>query len=531
MILRPTGERGQAVRWDGGVTHQERGNRVGQASVRSLVQNLLRQPGFTRHTGWGGGVQRSELARSAHRMFDAEWVARGQSRLAAPDQGLSDRQEKVAREILQALEPRLMLIAVVTADLLAQVAQECERTGAPVTLDQISGRCTSAATTHVRRYGRAPTDPELAGTARRLATKVAANVTRCSADEFEDRYGQLFETEWRRQGGLNLAAFPPSLLLLGQDQRPPLIRRGARETDACGTDRSVYGRYASYRPPAPGQRVPFRSRAERCTEPVTLRSTSRDVAAEEVHRACLPYGLEQHSHRTVLRGTHHGLSFEWQDNRPALGRDLADRCVQLRCADELDVAETVRRLLQGRMARRNRPAGPTPSTLDVEGLHWAVDGYDPSLLAGHLDRVTKVITKRLWKAVHGLELYVEEHMCSCSLKAVVGVALDRAVPAARARWDDDEVCWDPTPPPGIPSPADNPSGPSDLIEAQNRTCELLIRQPQVARALLTLQPGWRTSYRELVAEDPHTYLSADEFARWCKDLVPGAHDHHDEEAQ
>lgn len=504
---------------------------MGQASIRSLVQHLVRGHDFTQFTGWGGGVQRSELARSALRMFDAEWATRGERRLTSHDDRLSDRQERVARAVLHGLAEPLFLIAAMSADLLTRVGEDCEGAGIAVSLDQISGRCTSAATAHVRRHRRAPTVEELVDAAQRITAKVSETVPRrWAAEQFGAHFGQVYDAQWRCRGELNLAAYPPSRLLLGHDARPPLTRPGARETDACGTDRSVYSRYASYRPPARGQRVPFRSRAERCTQPVSLRSTSRDVATEEIHRACLPYGLDQQVHRVVLRGTHHGLFFDGQGARSAVGEDLSGRCVPLRRVDEVDIAETVRRILQRRIPRRSRAAAATRAVLDMEGVHWAVDGMDPSLLAGHLDRVTRIVTRRLWKALHGLELYVEEHICSCTLQAVVSVALDRAVPAARLSWDDDG-CGSARLGPASEDPqaAVAIREATALLEAQNRTCELLMRHPEVASALLTLQPGWQAGYLELVAADPHAHLSPDEFARWCRDVVSGAQDP-DEEA-
>lgn len=501
--------------------HDERGDRVGPCSARSLVQALLRDPAFARFTGWGGGVQRSELTRSALRMFDAEFVTRGEARVSSHHDLLSARHERVAREVLVDLTGPLVLVATMTAGLLTEVAQQCEAAGVAVSLDQISGRCTSAATSHVRREWREPTRAELVDAADRITNKVLASVPRLwSAEQFEARFAPQYDAQWRCRGGLNLAAYPPSLLLLGHDERPPLTRRDSQETDACGTNRSVYSRYASYRPPGRGQPVPFRSRATRCTQPVTLRSTSRDVASEEVNRACLPYGLDQQSHRTVLRGTFHGLAFDGEGTRTAVGEDLSGRCVPLNRANEVDIAETVRRVLQRRYPRRSQAPAAT-AIPEMVGMHIADDGLDPTLLAGQLDRVARVVTRRLWKALHGLELYVEEHICSCSLKALVSVALDRAVPSARLGWND------PCGGPSTETASDlfhltaEAGAAAALLEAQNRTCELLMGHPDIASAVLTLNPGWRATYLELVAGDPDSYLPADEFARWCRDVVPG----------
>ena len=488
---------------------------MGHTSIRISVETLLRRHAFTQYTVWGGGVQRSDLSRSALRMFKGDWTARGEPSLASWDQTLNDRQATLAAELIDGLEPRLLLIAEWTAKLVALVSRECKEVGLAVYLDRISGRCCSAVTSHVRRCAEGPSEQELQAMARRVIAVTAAGLPRSSADEFESDYGQLYEVEWTNRGKLNLAAYPPSLLLLGSDHRPPLVRRdGRQDTDMCGTDRSVYSRYTSYRPSAPGTRVPFRSRSERCVQPVTLRDRARDVGEEVVRRACQPYGVGQNCHRSVLRGTYYGLTGDWQTDLPATGTNLDRRCVSLRCTDEQDVAETVRVLLRRRCARH---ATASHRGIDVDGQHWTVDGDGPASFVGHLDRVTQVVMRRLWKAIHGLELYVEEHMCSCALTAAVAVAVDRAVPAALARWEE------PLDGQGILNPPTDQT--AARFDAQDRTCELLMRQPEAAKALLLLQRGWRSAYLSLVAADPGSYLSPDEFAIWCLDMVPGARDH------
>lgn len=490
---------------------------VEHTSVRTLIQTLLAGASFAGHTRWGGGVQRSELGRSAARMFDAEWSARGESRISH-DTRLSRRQAEVAAALLRHLEPLLMSIAQSTARLVVLVGDECAKADRPTYLDRFSGRCCSAATTHVRRYGRAPDDAELQVLAHRVAVNVLNEMPRCSASEFASRYAAIYDQEWARSGEANLIANPPSLLLLGTDRRPALVRLGrTRESDICGTDRSVYGRYASYRPPAPGQRTPFRSRSGRCVQPETPRERDRDVADEEVWRACQPYGLAQGSHRSVLRGVHHGLSWDGRGSLLPEESDLSRRCVVLRCSDEQTVAEAVQRLVALRMARRSYTTVPATGGIDVEGQHWEID-TEVNLFAGMFDRAAEIVMRRLWKATHGLEMYVEEHMCSCSLASTVAVAIDRAVPAAlphaRGRGDDP---WALTP------NEQTLTAPPELaaaLEAQNQTCDLLMRHPDSAELLLTQKAGWLSVYEDLVADEPDRYLPPDEFAQWCRDVVP-----------
>ena len=165
---------------------------MGQASIRSLVQHLVRGPDFAPFTVWGGGVQRSELARSRLRMFDAEWANRGERRPNSHDDRLSDRQALVAWAVLQGLAEPLLLVAAISADLLTRVGEDCERARIAVSLDQISGRCTSAATAHVRRHWRAPTLEERADAARRITANVSESLPRrWSAEKFGVHFGPV----------------------------------------------------------------------------------------------------------------------------------------------------------------------------------------------------------------------------------------------------------------------------------------------------------------------------------------------------
>ena len=114
---------------------------MGHTSIRISVETLLRRHAFTQYTVWGGGVQRSDLSRSALRMFKGYWTARGEPSLASWDQTLNDRQATLAAELIDGLEPRLLLIAEWTAKLVALVSRECKEVGLAVYLDRISGRC------------------------------------------------------------------------------------------------------------------------------------------------------------------------------------------------------------------------------------------------------------------------------------------------------------------------------------------------------------------------------------------------------
>lgn len=496
---------------------------MSRASVRTLVEDLVREPPIAEHTVWGSGVQRSELSRAAQRLLKSEWKQLGHRAWASIDAPLSRTQHAGVAELLRDLRPTVVLLAATSADLIARVRHLCAASDPRwLGLDSVSGRCSSAAASHLRRHGRPPTPTELHEMALSVLDAASAAPSLLPAAEFSALYAGMFEDRWRAQGGPNLSMFPPSALLLGRDRQPPLVRprHAPRETDADGTDRSVYSRYVSYRPPGTTHAVTFRSRATHCIQPVTRRPRERGVAAEEVLRACLPYGLVHQSHRCVLRATHHGIDLDLDaTGSTGAGASLRTSCVTLGCADTDDISETVRQLLAYRLAESRRSAAAPAGILDVEALHWSVEGYQLPVTSAHMDRITRVIMCRLWKALHGLELYVEEHMCSCSLIKAVSVAVDRAVPAALhqsypTRNTDSDPDGD--------SPAQAASSVTRLIEAQNRTCDLLAHHTDLARRLLLLQPGWGTAYADLVAHHPEQYLSPAEFAEWCREVVPGS---------
>jgi len=430
-----------------------------------------------------------------------------------------------AARIIGELEPTLCMLAEASAIVIQAIQSECrgQTDSRHVSMEAVSGRSTSAALHHVLARGRLPDRQEAKGLAEDILAAVRAIPETMSAAHFEAVFHELYEVQWRAEGALNLTAFPPSSLLLGRDVRPPLTRPpGApAETDAYGTDRSVYSRYASYRPGDPASRPPFRSASSRCVQPVTRRQ-HRDVAAETVHNACLPYGLRQESHRAVLYASHHGLGLAEHPGQADAGvgnrRDLRRVCVELRVDTADDVTEMVRQL-----ARDRTIGGRTPGhTTLIEAEHWAVDGCRPDQFAAHLDRITQVVIRRLWKALHGLELYVEERICSCSLEMTIKVSLQRAVPAALAQWDAPAMDAAEGPELAPEQDLDRLMDAQRLVDAQNATSDLLMRNSTVATQLLLLQPGWQDVYDELVTADRRRYLSSTEFARWCREVVPGA---------
>lgn len=489
-------------------------------SVTSLVRRMVDAEEISRHARWGSGVQTSELVRVTLRAFRRAWKGRGEAHLSMTEP-LSDRQQDLARDILNDLCPQVALVAQTTAQLIAGSVAAARAEALAVTMDQLSGRCATSAARYVERVGAAPEGPEVAELAAAVIQRVKDTTTPMSRESFAGAYAAAYDAEWASRGTANLAAYPPTQLLVGCDERPPLAgSTGTRENNLTGTDRSVHSRYCAYQPHRP---VPFRSRSLNCTQSETRRSPSRDVGREEVCRACAPYGLLSPAHRATLRGTLFGLTDDLhstQGSRTELAVD--GYCATLTHDGETYVALVVHRIVRQRLAPRQSHGG-SGGTLPLreDGASWTddVQGLTPA----HLDRIAIVVMRRVWKALHGLELHVEEPACSCSLQATVKVSLDRAVPAALHRWDDAMFRCGSADAAG-PEALDSEACLESLIERQNATFKLVADRADIARDIVAGRAGWRIAYTELTASTPERYFSPEEFAEWCREVVPGVAD-------
>ncbi len=130
--------------------------------------------------------------------------------------------------------------------------------------------------------------------AQQLAGKVKARPTAAAtgapyaADEFYEAFSDHFLSSWERDGERSLRDYAPSEILLGSDERPPLVIGRTARSWFDGTDRSVYHRY----------RLSFRASA---AGPGGTHRLDRDEAAlAEIKRACQGYGLSRPEHRTAL---------------------------------------------------------------------------------------------------------------------------------------------------------------------------------------------------------------------------------------
>lgn len=515
------------------------------ASVAALLQHMVRGPAIARYTTTRTGVQRSELTKVARRLFRIGWQPYRADYLDLDRPVPHSRREQVDT-VLAAVEPRLIEIAGLTAAVLAEVERQVRTRGLPLRCDAVSGRATSAASSHLIDGG--VVDEVTAAT---LAALVIARATRAARptgpDEpltpsaFAESLSDAYDACWHTVGERHLADHPPSRLLLGADRRPDLTHRAVTpDNHLSGTDRCVFHRYHLVKdltpdddPALPRPKVPYRSEAKRCRHPGTLRPLPRDVAREEVTRACAPFGLDHPGHQRALTAVHNGVVLppaEGDSDPAAVAARASFRTVTTSCLllDESTDEQTVSQAVTGLLDRTVQPSSKRRRSDDdtprPDGLSLVDTTVNAHTLAGQPDRVTLVLVRRTWLAMHSFEVHLAEPMCSCSLIAALRTAIQRAVPDAlrhhRTQLEDALNRY---------APAIDEAGPGTpaleaaqaCLDRENATSTLLLGAPD-AKDILLLTPGWRARYVTLVRQEPTRYLSADDFRDWCLGAVPGA---------
>lgn len=289
----------------------------------------------------------------------------------------------------------------------------------------------------------------------------AHRVRPMDAPAFAAAHTRRYDELWRRDGEPALATFPPSYLDLGSDARPPLVADdGGRNDWTRGTDRSVYHRYRLALKPR-GNARSWCGHPD-CTAP--WQRPTADPGADEVARACQPYGLAQPAHRQLLRSVHAGFGTDVPD-APRDWRAVLTPCsaVDVEAAtDEVIVNAAV-----GAWASWRR------GTL---GRLLADELGD---LAAYHHVVARVASRRGWMSLHGRESSDAPAARRCWLRGLVSNALYRqAAPSLRA-WA-------------------RGGAPEEAPLRRESTIDLLGRTPTVAVALRDGSEGWREQYLALV---------------------------------
>lgn len=136
--------------------------------------------------------------------------------------------------------------------------------------------------------GEPVSDTELAAVASTYLDNRPTRGRMLSRDEFA-QYEPRFLRLWERTGACHIAEFRPSSLGLGDDERPPFVRK-QRENTWDGLGRSVYSRF------------------RKAAGDARVAGTSHEIARLEIRRACGRLGLKQESALVALSSLALGIT-------------------------------------------------------------------------------------------------------------------------------------------------------------------------------------------------------------------------------
>lgn len=286
-----------------------------------------------------------------------------------------------------------------------------------------------------------------------------------SREEFR-RFQEFYDLSWREVGEAHLLAHPYSRAMLGDDERPPLIRT-QRENTWDGLARSIHSR--------------FRLAAKDTAVP----GDGEEIARAEVARACGCLGLEHESAIVVLYSLLLGLlqgrsclddrpcqdpdaDRSWEQNPDPITADGANR------ANGLPINDKVMALAEA-MIR-------TFCTTQEQGRYL--------LRTAQMERAHQHVMRRAW-----MDCFMQDR---------------RRLPikATDARWIVTRAVYK-----GIPSgeehrrrglalsvedltrPVAGPSLPPPAPDVVNRACTWLVEHPDVGAGLCTQDPERMEEYR------------------------------------
>lgn len=288
------------------------------------------------------------------------------------------------------------------------------RTGQPIRDTILSERIATSLGAGVRVHGHLPDAQDVTQLTSRLTQWWLDREPALSASEFAVSAAARQARVWLQRGARTLVDHPPSRLLLGHDERPPLVGDGSSPRWLQGTDRSVYSRYRNYFDPRAASRVGPRHQ-HRCAWDTPVRSRGQELE-HAVDTSCEPYGLEHPQHVRILEVLVMAATGGPATPRPRVEFvDWDSSCTAVSTADvephdwlSLRVAAHCDAFWRG----------PDGSALRRE---W---GWD---LSQHLDEIQTLLTRRAWQDLVRRE---REHLrpaALCTADRVVRLAVQFGV--------------------------------------------------------------------------------------------------------
>jgi hypothetical protein len=303
---------------------------------------------------------------------------------------------------------------------------------------------------------------------------------RLSREGFEAAYRRTYDVTWATVGEENLRHHPPSGVLLGRDQRPPLTvnPNTVRRDWSQGTGRPVYERYRLW------SIRTGRVAAPRCVG-ADCQCLSRPVAPDpgltEVLRACEVYGLAELTHQQILRSVVRGLDRSVARDGWTTWEAWAEPCRPIRLDDDVDptLADAVESAFAAWVG--GPVGGPIERSLGLEGLRGPL---------------TLVVARKAWMDLLGWERTFAHPMRRCGIPRLMRTALYRHAPRALVEWISGRI--------GDPEPEFPESGPSNRAAGEwaatrDATMDLLTAHPRIVKLMMDGDERWRDAYGDAVA--------------------------------
>lgn len=276
------------------------------ATLRLLLERALERErsGILRR---GSGVRRSHVVRQiGERLFRRRWLTTHEQRLGL-DTPLGSADLREAIRVVRAIGPLLLEATAACAEVVDLVADALHAQGLTTTPAELSSPVASAVGSYAVGRGARPGAKDV----RMLASKVVDRILAAQArrqwatgghtltpTEAIARYDTMDDHCWERLGHASNEIFPPDGVLLGPNRRTPLVAGGGRPNWQVGTGRSIYERY----------RLRWISDTKidcKHLKRVPVASAA-DPFAQEVVRACHPYGLRGRSYQEIVEALYVG---------------------------------------------------------------------------------------------------------------------------------------------------------------------------------------------------------------------------------
>lgn len=360
------------------------------------------------------------------------------------------------------------------------------KTGLPVRDTVLSERIASCVGASLRATGELPDDHAVNELTTTLTQWRLDRETFLTEEEFVARAAPRQARVWLQRGAQALAEHPPSRLLLGHDERPPLVTEGSSPRWLQGTDRSVYSRYRNYFDPRAASRV-GRAHQHHCAWDRSARGRGQEFE-HSIDTSCEPYGLEHPEHARTIEVIVTAATGGLIDPRPRVEFiEWDSRCAAISTTDEeqrdwlhrraMAHYDTFWRSSDGNALRRD----------------W---GWD---LSQHLTEIQALLSRRAWQDLVRRE---REHLrpaALCTVDRIIRLAVQFGVGAMLWAVLRGDVMM--------------PAAPS--VARLDATWQLLLRHTPSQEDDGLCEEGLVAHYRGLLdAVDEHTregYLEVEEF--------------------